>query len=229
MEVDTTNQPPTSRIWQLVVHRPIKELEELNVYLKGHCSKYIAKQHDADEEISRTHVHYSLKDINISKQALTKFLNKLEITGSDNFGILTVHSKTKTPYKENLLDEYVMKGSIDNAVWHGVETEYLQTAVNNWVDYKNQPFVQHKRPDKENLSEWESIKKEALAELTEESIGLDQVRKWLMRRHWKKEGRLPHVTSYKRNACSVYLMLIEKLEPRRCTSTALDEIMEWNY
>jgi hypothetical protein len=224
------NQPPTSnQVIQVVIHRMLLELDFLWPYLEQHCAKYVAAQHDKDEEISRTHVHISIVDLNVTKQSLTKFLNKNDISGSDNFGILTVTQKGKKPYREDLLDEYILKGNKDMVIkYYNTTPEYIQERLSAWIE----PGKLHpgKKEKNEDLTEWESIKQDAMADLGDmTNISLNDVRKWAMRWYWKRSGRLPHSTSYKRNASSIYYMLTLKFEPVRCESTALDEIMEFNY
>ena len=229
MDMETTTNP-TTVVWQLVVNRPKAEQLFVFDYLVKHSTKVIVNQHDADDTIKRTHCHYSIVNIDCSKQALTKFLNKNEITGSDQFGILTVHPETKTPYKEDLLDIYVIKGDITNVSNHGITIDEVKALAERWIFFKEgkNPSDQKKKTKSEHDSEWARILDTFLKEMNP-NWALFDIRKWLIRYHWKNDGRMPHATSYKRNACSLYYKLVEANPRLRAECTALDEIMEWNY
>lgn len=135
-----TNQQPKDVVWQLVVARPRNELESLVVYLKSKCTRLLGMQHDADPEgtpngINRTHCHFQITNYKHTKQALSKFLNSIDIEGSDNFGILTKCPKTKTDYDEHILNRYILKGlQYDPAItiWQGYDEAYIQSSINDY-------------------------------------------------------------------------------------------------
>jgi len=137
--MDPVSNQPTNHpvVWQLVIARPIAELLQVENYLKPNCDKYVGQQHDADEEVNRTHTHYSLVNYRYTKQALSKQLNKLGFIGSDNFGILTVWPKEKIPYDEVKLAEYVIKGlNAPDAHYSGYSPERIESFRNNWINHK---------------------------------------------------------------------------------------------
>lgn len=232
METTTNHQPVpgTMVVWQLVIHRESKELDSILDYVSEHTDAWLSNQHDADDQINRTHTHISLLNCDVSKQALSKAINKRGISGSDNFGILTVHPETKTPYKELELNVYIIKGNVTLVRKKNYTDQYISECAEKWVDYKLlRDKKEHKQEKKTHDSEWDRIIAVAIKELTNPYVGLKDVRKWLMAYHWKNEGRLPHATSYKRNACSIYLKLIEAQPQLRNVGCAMEEIMEWNY
>ena len=219
------NQPTT----QLVIHRQLSELAFIFPYLQKNTANYLCRQHNADDEIPRTHCHFALKSLSVSKQSLSKFLNANGISGSDNFGILTVTKKDKKPYNFDMLSIYICKGLIyDDSLTHSVPKEDVLMYIESWKT-QGEATRSSQEKGKTSLDIFIDVQRKAYEELTETCVTLQQVRKWLMRLHWKQTGRLPHATSYKRDACTIYLNLIERLEPNRCVATALDEIMEWNY
>lgn len=137
--MDPVSNQPTNHpvVWQLVVARPIAELGMLENYLNISCDRYIGQQHDADEEVSRTHTHYSLVNYKYTKQSLSKQLNKLGFVGSDNFGILTVWPKKKIPYDEGKLSVYVIKGlNAPDTHYHGYTTSDIESYRNQWINHK---------------------------------------------------------------------------------------------
>jgi len=245
MEAPANQQPPTNSdttIWQLVIHREISQLDFLWPYLKTYTQAYLANQHDADEEINRTHTHVMIRDISISKQSLSKFINKNDIRGSDNFGILTVYKasgKPAVPYEEDKLGPYVIKGNLELVQYYVYEEYRIIHWAEQWINHKSkvqfvlQELDEESQPERKQVaSQWERHKMLALKELTSIEITLEQVRKWYMRLSWKESGRLPQATAYKRNACSIYYMLIENITKNsnnRHLDSALEEIMMWNY
>jgi len=153
-----TNQPTTTPvIWQLVIHYEIKSLEFLWAYLQKHTEGYLASQHDADDEIPRTHTHVMLRNVKVSKQALTKFLNGNDIKGSANFGILTVYPKTKELYNEDRLGVYVLKSKLENIKYYQYHEYQLSNWASQWIDHKT-PQEPVEKKEKE-ASHWDLIKK----------------------------------------------------------------------
>lgn len=227
--MDSTNQPTTSNpgTLHLVVHRPMEELNWLVVYLKDKCIRVLGREHSPDEDCNRIHCHFAI-EYNHTKQALTKFLNSKDIKGSDNFGILSVCQKSKKPYDFILLSQYILKGIQDaTVVYSGITDAVVETCRANWKSYREDG--KDEREDKAPYNEWEALKKAGLKHFITEYFAFDDVRRYVMRWYWKRDGRLPHATSFKRNASSLYLLLIEKYPNLRSESAALDEIMEKYY
>lgn len=128
-----TNQPT---VWQLVISHPVCETTMLHTYLNNKCAKWLCSEHEADEQINRTHTHFMLVDYKHSKVALTKEINKYW-KGSDNFGILTRWPGNDTsppaPYDEYILGKYIGKGRenafSDRGASNGYTTEYLTKLI----------------------------------------------------------------------------------------------------
>lgn len=221
----TTNPGASNPTWQLVIHRSMNELDWLCIYLKEKCIKYAAREHDPDEGCERNHCHFAIQYPH-TKQALTKFLNTNDIKGSDNFGILTVVEKTKEPYDFDKLSIYIMKGIVDATVrYSGVTAEFIEECRVSWN--ANKPTQSVRAKDKYN--EWDEIKSQGFSHFVSYSYTLEIVSKYVMRFYWKRDGRFPQANVYKRNAASLYYALVERDQPNRCLSTAMDELMEKFY
>lgn len=104
-----TNQPT---VWQLVISHSYDDAKKINEYLSKKCDRFLCSEHEADDEINRTHVHYMLVNYKHTKVSLTKEINKYW-QGSDNFGILTARPGTGDVYDETLLAQYISKGRED--------------------------------------------------------------------------------------------------------------------
>jgi len=227
--MDSTNQPtltnPGIQVLQLIVHRPMADLQWLCEYLTLKCVRYVAREHDPDEGCNRVHCHFAI-EYKHTKQALTKFLNSKDIAGSDNFGILSVCKETKIPYDFKILSTYIIKGILNDTVkYHGATREFIEEcALNRGFNKEgSQPGKKTK------YDEWEEIKKDGFKKFNSHYYTFDEVRKFVMYWYWKRDGKLPHPPSYKRHAGSLYFALTERDEPNRSSSIAMDEIMEKFY
>jgi len=227
--MDEDNQPtatnPGKQVLQLVIHRSMNDLEWLCEYLKTKCDRYIAREHTPDEECNRVHCHFAI-EYKHTKQALTKFLNSHDIRGSDNFGILSVTEKTKLPYDFKILSSYIIKGIINDTVrFSGVTKEFIEECSTSRPLDKS-----HNSPrEKGKYDEWSEIKLDGFKFFNNYNYNLTDVSKFVMRWYWKRDGRLPHAPAYKRNASSLYYALIERDQPNRCLTTAMEDIMEKFY
>lgn len=127
-----TNQPDQPTVWQLVISHSYEDVKVLVPYLESKCERFVASEHEADEDISRTHVHFSLVNYKHSKVALTKEINKYW-RGSDNFGILTSRPEGKGAYSEYHLGKYVGKGREDAFSNRGYAFGYTPGTVQEYV------------------------------------------------------------------------------------------------
>lgn len=227
--MDEDNQPtptnPGRQVLQLVVHRSMTELDWLCEYLSSKCDKYIGREHDPDEGCKRTHCHFAIV-YRHSKQALAKFLNSKGICGSDNFGILSVTEKDKKPYDFNILSQYIIKGIVNDTIrCNGVTEEFIrECALNRIVDRQD-----HSTGAKGKYDEWTEIRKEGCEFFNHYNYSILDVGKFVMRWYWKRDGRLPHAPAYKRNAASLYYALVERDQPNRCLTVAMEDLMEKFY
>lgn len=139
-----TNQPT---VWQLVISHPYEDVKKINDYLSKKCDRFVCSEHEADGEINRTHVHYSLVNYKHTKVSLTKEINKYW-QGSDNFGILTARPGTGESYCEHMLAKYISKGRIN--AFHdrghsfgyelGVLRQYIEDYNGDRTAYASQGF-----------------------------------------------------------------------------------------
>lgn len=140
-----TNPDNQPTVWQLVVSHPWGDARALTEYLNVKCDRWLASEHEADEEINRTHVHFSLVNYKHTKVSLTKEINKYW-HGSDNFGILTMRPKGAGRYDETLLAQYVSKGREDAFSHRGYSYGYTPEQLGKFIDgyHGNQSIVYSK-------------------------------------------------------------------------------------
>lgn len=201
------------------------ELDWLCEYLKTKCDRYLGREHDPDEDCKRTHCHFAI-EYRHTKQALTKFLNSNGINGSDNFGILSVTVKTKLPYDFKILSQYIIKGILNDTVrFNGVTKEFVEECTTSRPIDK----PHNNSREKGKYDEWTEIKNDGFKFFNSYTYELEEVSRFVMRWYWKRDGRLPHAPAYKRNAASLYYALIERDQPHRCLTTAMDAVLEKFY
>lgn len=213
------------------------DLSWLIQYLKDKCYRYLGKEHSPDEGCNRTHCHFAI-EYKHTKQALAKFLNSNKIVGSDNYGIL---SKTddKKDYDFKKLSIYIIKGRLDGTIRSNLDEETLGIYEQEWRDYKDDKRTQ-KEIKSVKYDEWNIIERDGTAyfknqfdenkrENNYRTIVFDDVRRWVMRWYWDRDGRLPHPPSYKRNASSLYYSL--SLKGYTCADDfeTMNQIMEKWY
>lgn len=234
----TTNHQPTNQVWQLVVHRTMDELEFLVEYLKDNCERFIGNQHDADVEVNRTHCHFMLVNLSVSDESLRKCLKKNGIFGSDNYGLLKKCPKKKCDYDEHLLAVYVLKGK-GTCSQHGYADEQVRTFADAWVDRananENANATANERSArmraKKSESLWEEIFEDFKKDFKAPSMALSDdvllyVRKWVMRWHFKKIGRVPHGSVYKQYSASLFYYYCSS-DSTRTEDATLDALISW--
>lgn len=197
-----TTQQPT--VWQLIVNQPYEGIVWIEEYLKGHCKEMLGVEHQGTK---RVHCHFMLVDPDCTTQAIQKALNKNGIKGSDKYSLLTVTKEDKVAYDKDILGTYMMKGGKNSIMKF---SSYGEEVISKWVEeFQNKKEVESKKDDKSDYNEWKRIKAD-WDKLDNPVANLDVIRTWTMRWYWKRDGRMPHATTYKRNAASLYIYATEQ-------------------
>lgn len=103
-------------------------------------TRYIAYQHDSDEQVSRTHTHILVTDTFPSVETIKNYLREIfpGITKSD-YAFKTKYkprnSKVSVPVDEKFIT-YMSKGKFDCAISRGFTDEQIQRYKAQWVDYE---------------------------------------------------------------------------------------------
>jgi len=233
--MDAVNQPTTTNpgskpVLQLVVHRSMNELQWLQDYLKESCYKYLGREHTPDEGCNRTHCHFAIH-YKYTKQALAKKMTSNSITGSENYGILSVCEKTKKPYDFDLLGQYILKSTIlvdgkapDTIRFAGITQEDVDVLYEKSRNYETNNRV--KERDNEKLPEWDIIRKDGIEHFKTEYFSLQDVKRFVMWWYYRRTGRAPLAYIYKRNVLSLYMVLVTRTNGLRSESVAIDEVID---
>jgi len=132
-----------------IVRSSYETFKELYSALSLLSPVFLASQHDADEDIKTTHVHF-LIDLSGTKfieasQPLESFRKKMLLLQKFEKGIYELKTKTqkeKVPYKEYELARYILKGNKSNihTAWYDVASEQDPTKTRH--DYRKDQWVQ---------------------------------------------------------------------------------------
>lgn len=213
------------------INRPFVDVSGVLVKWSEIADKFIVYEHNSDDGCSHTHCHLLALGIQLDKKQLYK---------RKDFRELGLDGKKKEfgmdVYKEGLDTlEYMSKGMFEPVFNKGFTSEEIANAKAKGYSKKVVNVNANANDnEKERYCEWEVIKKDALAFFANDNRPtLDDVRTWTMRWYWKRDGRLPFANSYKRNACSIYYLLIENLESKfpneYSVSVAMREVIDWAY
>jgi len=101
------------------------------------CTTVAVYQHDADEDVSRTHCHMVLKDIQVCrKQVLNIMKESLQLKGNADFATEKCDESAK-PFI------YMTKGTLDPVYLKGYSAEQALDWKNLWVEPSDQPKTQN--------------------------------------------------------------------------------------
>lgn len=175
-----------------------------------HCLQIIAYEHAADKGCARTHLHVLMIGATVKDEALKRMLYKVlpNETRKGNALWSWVHEEwqSKNPgkeYDEGLIT-YMAEGKLRPVFQKNFPADIVEKRTQEWVEPTSQKT--------EKYNEYEEMVKDAVKDWENRRPTLDSIRSWAMRWYWKRDGILPHATSYKRNAASIYLRLVEQRE-----------------
>lgn len=182
------------------------------MWLAANVDHYLIGEHEADDDVKTTHCHVMFTNLVVTNKALDKQRVKHSLNG-DVSRLLSRAVGTGELYDEDLLGVYILKGKHDV----NKSTSYSEDKIKEWVSAWT-PMI--KRLDKKDevvvkkvkYDEYNELKKdfeEYYNGMNKPHITLDGIRTWTMRWYWKRDGRMPPATSYKRNAASIYVTATE--------------------
>jgi len=185
-------------------------------WLSTNVDSVLIAQHDADDDIKTTHCHISFTNLAVTCKALDKQRQKHGLDGV-NSRMLSHVVGTKTPYSEDKLAVYILKGSRDTLMASSYDSKFIDDAVESWVEHTpkeddNDSVKSVKKTTKKDYDEYEHLRDDFtkyFINADKPHMTLDSLRTWTMRWYWKRDGRMPPATAYKRNASSLYVYFYE--------------------
>lgn len=198
----------------MIVRKPYQDIsQEFLRWLSANVDHYLIGEHEADEDIKTTHCHVMFSNLMVTNKALDKQRIKYELNG-DVSRLLSRVVDTREAYDEDKLGVYILKGKEEI----NKSTSYPDEKIKEWVAAWT-PFTKRLQKDPSDKKE-KPVKYDEYMELKKDfekyyegmnrpHITLDGIRTWTMRWYWKRDGRMPPSTSYKRNAASIYVYAVE--------------------
>lgn len=228
--------------YHLIVRLPFAEISMIFLrWLSANVDNYLIGQHDADDDINTTHTHICFTNLKKTGKALDKQRLAAKLDGQVS-RLLKHVVGTRQLYDEEKLNVYILKGQKDVLK----ATSHSEDMVTKWVEM----WIDHKTPemqiedDEDDVSESDKKVKAKFKydeynhlksdfetyymAMNKPIITLDSMRTWTMRWYWKRDGRMPPATAYKRNVASLYVYAVEI--GNRNIDAAFEELKSlWNY
>jgi len=192
--------------------------------------KFIVYEHTPDDGCAKAHCHVLALGIQLDTKQLykRKEWKALGMNGRNKeFGFAIYE-----PGRNTL--EYMSKGMFDPKFNKGFTQEEIDAAKAK--GYSKKIVVENEDVKNVKESEFEQMRKDFQDSYYYNNTSkpmLVDVRRWVFRWYWNRNGQAPFALNYKRNASSLYygavLAAAEKNPGMNCESTALDEILDWAY
>lgn len=167
------------------------------------CEQLIVYEHEADEKVKKTHIHLLIVDSKVKDEALRRLAQKtrtdIRMSGNE-FWKWAVKDEHKAKLSSDPLSfiTYMAKGCLAPKYVKNISPDKVEERRTQWV--KPTDLAPEKKYD-----EYEELKLALMKESHYWNMTLDSMRSWTMRWYWERDGRLPHIGQYKRNAASLYI------------------------
>lgn len=179
--------------------------------LATYGSKFIVYQHEGDDEVARTHIHFLIVSSTIGIEGLKKVFRRHY--GGDTSGANKFWSwKESDDPAKNIT--YMSKGTLSYKTMKGFSPEEVETLRLAWVDHPPTPAPEKKYKDIDAIIE-------SYGKLDAKIVTFDEIRSWVFAWYWRRDGEIPPATQYKRMAGTLYLRIAEV-----CSGMSLVDSME---
>lgn len=179
------------------------------------CQQMAVYEHESDASVNRTHVHLLMIGCQVKaeqfKRIFKKALPGIKASGNEFW---KWESKYGTP-DDNFLT-YMSKGNLRPKFIKNFSDTIVEERRKQWkiTTPSHNPSVKY--------DEYEVMKKQFFAEHDDYTLKLmqfEEVRKWVFHWYYKRDGRIPIASCYKRNAGSLNLARGEKIKKfEECSS-----------
>lgn len=121
------------------ITRSYDEAQEFCHWLTDKCLQMIVYQHDADEQVSRTHIHIYVVGVNVTTQSIRNKLKQcFEGIFRSDFKL-----ECQKEYDDKVIT-YMSKGCLQPSLIKGFSQELIQTRTAEWQEPERKPLVQYK-------------------------------------------------------------------------------------
>jgi len=111
------------------ISHPWEKVKELVMNWEAYCLTIVVYQHDADEDVNRTHCHMVLTGLCVGRKRLRQIADSkgFPIKGNENCSIVA-YDGSKTPYV------YMAKGTLDPVFLKGFDQNTAEEWKQAWVE-----------------------------------------------------------------------------------------------
>jgi len=197
-----------------------------------HCKQMIVYEHTADKNVNKTHCHVLIIDSGIKEEAFKRKFKKMypAIDTTKGNAFWKWASEYGTPDIKFIT--YMSKGCLSPKYVHNISNDDIEYHKSLWTDKQKDSIAWDKMTGK--YDEYEYMKKDLEKDferiMMNGVIDLQLIRSWTMHWYWVRDGRLPPASTYKRNACSLFLYAVERHElTGKPFTVALRELQELWY
>jgi hypothetical protein len=205
------------------------------------CKEFVVYEHEADEKVSQTHCHLLMLGCQVKAEQFKRmYMEHFPHEARKGNALWSwVHEFDEDrgdDAREALLKivTYYSKGKLQPKFVVGLTLAEIDVLRQAWVDYRKPglPGPERAKRAEGQASEWDQLFKAGCEHYRSiPNYTLDSVRSWTMSWYLKRDGRLPNVGAYKRNAGSLYIRLSEiHLAPNGTPAcTAIEEVKNLWY
>lgn len=192
-------------------------IQQISLHARG----LVVYEHDSDKEVSRTHIHMVIVEPDIGIEGFKKLVKRyIDVTGRKGNELWSW--KMCLDVKKYIT--YMSKGSLAYKFCKEYSDEELETLRLQWVE----------REEKSDLPAKE-VKYDEFAHILEDwgpadakRVTFDEIRSWVFAWFWRRDGRIPPATQYKRMAGTLFLKIAE-VQPQMHFGCAMEEVKNLWY
>jgi len=190
------------------------------------CAQMVVYEHEADIQVSQTHVHVLMLVCTIKAEQFKRMLYDMLPYETRKGNALWSWSHKDNHNVDKKFITYMSNGRLQPKFVKNYPMEEIEELRMQWID----PPVKGAAETAKVYDEYAEICKAGIEHFYDKPhFNLDEVRSWTIAWYWRRDGRLPHIGTYKRNACSLFLKLYEVHTITRTLSCGIDEIKNLWY
>jgi len=179
-------------------------------------------QHDKDDTVQTTHCHILMMECEVQAEALKRIFKKV-LPGLPAKGNEFWKWESRSVVDDNFLT-YMSKGNLCPVFVKNFTPELIEERRQQWK------ISTPKSVNPQKYDEWDEVKKSYDAQhddYTARTMSLEATRCWLFSWYYRRDGRAPHPSNYKRNAISLFIRSQEKKDSESFQRAISEAVNLW--
>lgn len=184
------------------------EFEPLVQGWANRCQYFAVFEHQADSTVNRTHLHLLMIDCHVKAEQFKRMFHAC-LPGINRKGNDLWQWESKQTPTDTFLT-YMSKGVHAPKFVKNFSPELVEERRQQWVITTPKAEISSMA----KYDEYSVMKQQFFAEHSEldmRYMNFETIRKWVFHWYWKRDGRVPIPTCYKRNASSLMMAIGEKI------------------